>query len=52
MDRYQCNVCGYTYDPEKGDSSQSISSGTTYEDLPEDWTCPECGVGKEEFTRL
>jgi rubredoxin len=50
--KYQCNVCGWVYDPEKGDSSQSIPPGTAFEDLPEDWTCPECGAGKDEFTKM
>lgn len=49
MDKWVCTVCGYVYDPAVGDSSNGISSGTTFEDLPEDWTCPECGVGKEFF---
>jgi len=52
MDKYQCNVCGYIYDPDKGDPSQNVPAGTSFEDLPEDWTCPECGAGKEEFTKL
>lgn len=52
MDRYKCNVCGYLYDPEVGDSTQSVPPGTDFNDLPDDWTCPECGVGKEEFTKL
>jgi len=52
MDKYQCNVCGYIYDPEKGDPTQSIAPGTAFEDLPDDWTCPECGAGKDEFTKV
>lgn len=52
MDKYQCNVCGYIYDPEKGDQTQSIDPGTSFEELPDDWTCPECGAGKEEFTKV
>ncbi len=52
MDQYRCNVCGYVYDPGIGDSTQSVPAGTDFDDLPDDWTCPECGVGKEEFTRL
>lgn len=52
MDQYKCNVCGYVYDPAIGDSTQSVPSGTEFDDLPDDWTCPECGVGKEEFTKL
>jgi rubredoxin len=50
--KYQCNICGYVYDPAVGDPSQSIEAGTPFEELPEDWTCPECGAGKEEFTQL
>jgi len=52
MDKYQCNVCGYIYDPEKGDPTQNIPPGTPFEQLPDDWTCPECGVGKEEFSKV
>lgn len=52
MDKYQCNVCGYIYDPEKGDPTQNIPPGTPFEQLPDDWTCPECGVGKEEFSKM
>lgn len=50
--KYQCNICGYVYDPAAGDSSQSVEPGTPFERLPDDWTCPECGAGKEEFTML
>lgn len=52
MAKYQCNVCGWVYDPEKGDPSQNIPPGTAFENLPEDWTCPECGAGKDEFTKM
>ncbi len=48
--KYVCNVCGYVYDPENGDPENDIEAGTTFEDLPEDWTCPLCGVGKEDFS--
>lgn len=44
MDKYGCKVYGYTYDPEKVDSTQNIAPGTAFEDLPGDWLCPECGV--------
>lgn len=50
MKKYVCGVCGYTYDPAKGDSSSNIAPGTSFENLPADWVCPECGVGKEEFS--
>ncbi|MDD3999522.1 MAG: rubredoxin [Bacilli bacterium] len=50
MTKYVCDVCGYVYDPAEGDSSQGIAPGTAFEDLPEDWVCPECGVGKDMFS--
>lgn len=49
MDRYVCNVCGYVYDPAEGDPENGIVPETAFEDLPEDWVCPACGVGKEHF---
>lgn len=52
MDKYVCDVCGYVYDPADGDSTQDIAAGTRFEDLPDDWVCPDCGVGKEEFSKL
>ena len=48
--KYICNLCGYVYDPEEGDPSSGIAPGTSFEDLPEDWICPVCGVGKDEFS--
>lgn len=50
-DKYVCNVCGYVYDPEQGDPDNGVPPGTPFEKLPEDWTCPVCGAGKDEFTR-
>ena len=47
--KYVCEVCGYVYDPEKGDPDHDIPAGTAFEELPEDWTCPDCGVGKDSF---
>lgn len=47
--KWICEVCDYIYDPEKGDPDQGIEPGTTFEDLPDDWRCPDCGVGKEDF---
>ena len=49
MQKYQCNVCGYVYDPAVGDPDGGIEPGTSFDDLPEDWVCPECGVGKDMF---
>ena len=42
-------MCGYIYDPATGDPDNDIKAGTAFEDLPDDWVCPDCGVGKEEF---
>ncbi|MBN1614198.1 MAG: rubredoxin [Deltaproteobacteria bacterium] len=50
-DRYVCSVCGYVYDPEKGDPDSGIKPGTPFEDLPEDWTCPVCGAEKDKFEK-
>jgi rubredoxin len=47
--KYQCSVCGYIYDPAKGDPSSGVKPGTAFEDLPEDWVCPVCGSAKEKF---
>ena len=49
MKKYKCSVCGYTYDPEKGDTENNISAGTPFEKLPEDWVCPLCGAPKDMF---
>lgn len=49
MEKYECFVCGYIYDPDKGDPDNDIAPGTSFEDLPDDWVCPECGVGKDQF---
>ncbi len=51
MDKYVCKVCGYVYDPKKGDSDNGVEPGTKFEDIPDDWVCPVCGVGKEEFEK-
>lgn len=49
MKKYICTVCDWVYDPEVGDPDNGIKPGTAFEDLPEDWVCPVCGVGKEDF---
>ena len=49
MKKYRCIVCGYIYDPAEGDPDNEIRSGTSFDLVPDDWTCPLCGVGKEEF---
>jgi len=52
MDKYECQVCGYVYNPSEGDSDGGIDPGTSFEDLPDDWVCPVCGVGKDEFNKI
>ena len=49
MKKYECVVCGYVYDPEVGDEENGIVAGTAFEDIPDDWLCPLCDVGKDEF---
>lgn len=51
MDRYLCEPCGYVYDPKVGDPDHDIPAGTAFEDLPDDWVCPWCGLGKEVFVK-
>jgi len=52
MQKWQCKACPYVYDPELGDSDNGIPPGTPFEDLPDDWLCPECVLGKEFFEPL
>jgi rubredoxin len=49
MEKWVCTVCAYVYDPEKGDPDSGVAPGTPWESVPEDWLCPLCGVGKEDF---
>ena len=49
MKRYVCEVCGYVYDETEGDPDNGVAAGTKWEDVPEDWVCPLCGVGKDQF---
>ena len=49
MKKYKCTACDYIYDPEKGDTESGIKPGTPFEELPDDWMCPECGVDKSFF---
>jgi len=51
MEKYVCEVCGYVYDPEVGDPDNGIPAGTPFEKLPEEWVCPLCSVGKENFKK-
>jgi flavin reductase (DIM6/NTAB) family NADH-FMN oxidoreductase RutF/rubredoxin len=50
--KYRCVVCGYIYDPAHGDPEANIKPGTPFEDLPDDWVCPICGVGKDQFEKV
>ena len=52
MAKYQCSVCGYIYDPEKGDPESGTAPGTPFEKLPDDWVCPVCGASKSEFSKM
>ena len=50
MKKYECDACGYVYDPVKGDPENGIEPGTAFEDIPEDWVCPVCGLDKDSFS--
>jgi rubredoxin len=52
MKKYVCQVCGYVYDPETGDPDSGIKPGTPFEEIPDDWVCPLCGVDKSQFDIL
>ncbi len=49
MKKYVCTLCGYIYDPEKGDPDNGIEVGTPFSKLPDDWVCPDCGAPKDAF---
>ena len=51
MIKYKCTICGYIYDPEKGDPDSGIKPGTPFEELPDDWVCPVCGASKDAFEK-
>ena len=52
MDKYICDPCGYVCAPEVGDPDDGVAPGTAFEDLADDWVCPICGVGKEDFSKF
>ena len=52
MKKYECTVCGFVYEEAIGDPENGIAPGTKWEDLPQDYTCPLCGVGKEDFQEI
>jgi rubredoxin len=52
MNKYVCDICDWVYDPAEGLLDQGIAPGTPFEDLPDDFECPECGAGKEAFSKV
>ncbi|NOZ69089.1 MAG: rubredoxin [Deferribacteres bacterium] len=52
MDKYECSVCGYIYDPEVGDTEGGVAAGTPFEKLPDEWVCPVCGASKDQFEKV
>ena len=52
MDKYECGPCGHVYDPAEGDPDHGIAPGTPFEELPDDWECPVCGVGMDMFEKV
>lgn len=47
--KWECIVCGYEYDEAAGDEEHGLAPGTRWQDVPDDWECPECGAGKSDF---
>ena len=52
MAKYTCTVCGYIYDPKIGDPDHGVKPGTPFEQVPDSWVCPDCGVGKDMFEKI
>lgn len=52
MEKWECQPCGYVYDPQEGDPDNGVNPGTAFEDIPEDWACPVCGAGKDAFEKV
>ena len=51
MERYVCMICGYVYEEEQGDPVSGVAAGTKWDDVPDDWVCPVCGAGKDDFEK-
>lgn len=49
MGKYRCTLCSYIYDPAQGDPDNGVDPGTSFDDVPDDWVCPDCGAGKDDF---
>jgi rubredoxin len=52
MEKYECQICGYIYNPEAGDPEHGIRPQTPFNDLPDNWVCPVCGASKDQFERI
>jgi len=52
MEKWKCKICGYIYDPEKGDPDGNIPSNTPFSKIPDDWVCPVCGAPKDMFEKI
>jgi rubredoxin len=52
LQKYKCTICGHVYDPVFGDPDSGIAPGTPFEDIPYDWVCPVCQVGKEDYVKI
>ena len=50
--KYECDVCGWVYDSAAGDPGSGVVPGTSFDDLADDWVCPECGAGKDDFSAI
>lgn len=50
MKKYVCDICDWIYDPAVGDPDNGVEPGTAFDDLPDEWVCPTCGVGKDDFS--
>jgi len=49
FNKYECSICGFIYDEELGLPDEGIAAGTKWDDIPDDWQCPDCSVGKSDF---
>jgi rubredoxin len=52
MSKWRCSVCGYVYDPAAGEPDEGIEAGTPFENVPDDWVCPDCGADKSFFEEM
>jgi len=52
MQKYQCDACSYIYDPQVGDPDNGVAPGTAFQDIPDDWVCPDCGADKSQFSPM